>query len=221
MPARINLIGKTFGRLKVIAYAPNRINRSGRNMIRITCVCTCGKITTIDEYAWGATKSCGCFPQFIATKTHGQSKTRTYNSWCSMIARCTKPANHAFSDYGGRGIKVCERWFKFENFLADMGQRPSRMSLGRKNNDGNYEPSNCRWETQTQQTRNMRSNVIVTVRGITGSLPEVCEHFQVPCQMVRARIRRKKTMEDAFFTPKYSKSGIKYNRDSHSSNQLR
>lgn len=89
-------------------------------------------------------------------KTHGMSNTSTYQIWCGMIARCRKPSHGRYKYYGGRGIKVCDRWLKFENFLADMGERPGDLTLDRINNDGNYEPGNCRWAHHIDQIANRR-----------------------------------------------------------------
>ena len=94
--------------------------------------------------------------------THLQSRrggwTPTYYSWAAMVQRCTNPARNNWHDYGGRGIKVCRRWLKFENFLADMGERPAGTSIGRKNCDGNYSLANCEWQTDTQQNRQRRNS---------------------------------------------------------------
>lgn len=90
-------------------------------------------------------------------KTHGMRGTPTHNSWRSMKHRCLNPKGRQYPDYGGRGITVCARWMKFENFLADMGERPGKeYSLDRIDNDGNYEPSNCRWATRSEQQKNKR-----------------------------------------------------------------
>lgn len=91
---------------------------------------------------------------------HGHSKEKitslTYNSWAGMLARCQNPRHKQFAEYGGRGITVCARWQKFENFLADMGERPCGLSIDRRDNSGNYEPGNCRWATPKQQSNNRR-----------------------------------------------------------------
>ncbi|MGA7988021.1 MAG: hypothetical protein WCB51_06440 [Candidatus Dormiibacterota bacterium] len=94
-------------------------------------------------------------------RTHGQAAgggTRTYHAWKSMVRRCTNPSSADWPRYGGRGITVCNRWHRFENFLADMGPCPDDLTLDRINNDGNYEPGNCRWTTWEQQMRNRRPN---------------------------------------------------------------
>ncbi len=97
---------------------------------------------------------------------HSMSGTSTHNLWMSMIDRCTNQRSPRYADYGGRGIKVCQRWMKFENFLADMGERPPEHSLDRKDNDGPYSPKNCRWATRYEQANNARSNKKLTCRGM-------------------------------------------------------
>jgi len=115
----------------------------------------------------------------LARSTHGQSSSPYYKAWHGMIQRCVNPNHTKFKRYGGRGITVCDSWMKFENFAADMGEKPTGMSLGRINNDGNYEPGNCRWETPRQQLNNFSRNVVLTVHGITDTFANHCRKFGV------------------------------------------
>lgn len=157
-----DLTESRFGRLTVLRQS-GRFSRA----IIWECRCDCGQIRWFSTADLRRTKnprrSCGCLKDDVArsqivqiSTTHGRSGTSEYNTWCTMIQRCTNPANRQYKDYGGRGITICERWMKFENFLADMGLRPVGLSLDRINNDGNYGPGNCRWTTRLQQSRNRR-----------------------------------------------------------------
>ena len=161
----VNIIGQRFGRLIVVSFV-GKINKSQRNYWR--CKCDCGKRVTAsgDNLKKGRVASCGCLRrEVIKTRsiTHGESDrvgqppSPEYRSWLSMRHRCLQPGNDNFANYGGRGIKVCARWDSFENFLADMGRRPSsKHSLDRKEVDGDYEPGNCRWATAKEQQNNRR-----------------------------------------------------------------
>jgi hypothetical protein len=153
--------GNDFGRLTVLEIAG--INSHGGSLWR--CHCTCGNdvVVSREHLVTGDAKSCGCFyrdtrGQQRGHTTHGMYKTPTYWSWVGMRQRCTYPGNVKWADYGGRGITVCERWLNsFAEFLADMGVRPPGMTLDRfPNNDGNYEPGNCRWATRSEQRKNQR-----------------------------------------------------------------
>lgn len=141
------------------------------------CICDCGEVTFVkkDHLLYGYTKSCGCFRVEmgkIKNKTHGMTSSRTWNSWVAMKRRCED--NHAqYSDYGGRGITVCERWLhSFENFLEDMGERPEGMTLDRKENNKGYYKDNCKWSTRKEQNNNQRTNKFITYSGRTQTISQ-------------------------------------------------
>ena len=131
------------------------------------CKCECGieKIILGNHLKSGHTKSCGCLHKEIMTK-HGHSKngkrTRTYQSWHSMIKRCVNPNDPVYHNYGGRSIKVCKRWMQFENFLEDMGEVSDGYQIDRINNNENYCKSNCHWVTPKTNSRNKRDNHLET-----------------------------------------------------------
>jgi len=145
MPKFEDITGQRFGRLVVTGC--NSSKRGGGTWI---CLCDCGrnKIVDANSLKSGHTQSCGCL-------RHGLCFTPTWWSWVGMTARCRNQNRKA---YGGRGISVCDRWLKFENFLSDMGERPLGHTIDRINNDGDYEPGNCRWATAKQQSENKRKN---------------------------------------------------------------
>lgn len=166
MPQAIDITGQRFGML----VALHRAHRGSRKSTHACwhCVCDCGntKIAAVGNLKAGFTQSCGCLFKTVTRAlrmTHGESaKGRVsveYSTWRCMLTRCTNPKVASYKNYGGRGIKVCDRWANsFENFLADMGRRPSAQnSLDRfPNNDGDYEHGNCRWATRTEQGLNTR-----------------------------------------------------------------
>jgi len=163
------------------------------------CQCDCGNIVSIRwaNIQSGDTKTCGCSGP--ASKTHGMSGTRVYLIWCNMRNRCTNPKRNNYSDYGGRGITFCERWASFDNFLADMGEPPSdQHSLDRIDSNGNYEPSNCRWATTSEQLNNKRTTRWIEINGRTQSLAQWCREFGLNSGSVRGKLRRGATVEEAF-----------------------
>jgi hypothetical protein len=150
------LIGKKLGRWTVVHEALRAAN--GR---RWQCTCECGVSRPVQQYRLtsGESRSCGCLKTELTGdrfRTHGGAWSNLHRIWITMIQRCTNPKVSAYHRYGGRGIKVCQRWREsFDAFAADMGQRPSlNHSVDRINNDGNYEPDNCRWATPKQQAAN-------------------------------------------------------------------
>ena len=124
--------------------------------------------------------------------------TRAHNSWSDMLKRCRNKKSFAFKDYGGRGITVCERWKKFENFLEDMGDPPTKMTLERINVNGNYEPKNCRWATRMEQGKNKRNNSFITFNGETKHLAEWAREKKMWHGTIRNRINKGWSIEKVF-----------------------
>ena len=116
--------------------------------------------------------------------------TRTYSSWRTMLKRCSNPKHDNYAFYGGRGIKVCERWQTFESFLADMGEAPAGMTLDRRDNNGNYEPSNCRWATAQEQAENRRNSVYVTLDGVQMTLTAAARKLGISQPLANWRLRK-------------------------------
>ena len=112
---------------------------------------------------------------------HGFSRTPTHRAWSLMKDRCLNKNSTFYKDYGGRGISVCERWLKFDNFLEDMGPKPKGLTLDRINNNGNYSPGNCRWASTKEQARNRRSNVLYSIAGVCKTLGAWHEEIGVVC----------------------------------------
>jgi len=125
-------------------------------------------------------------------RTHGMTGSGEYNIWAHIVSRCENVNNHAYADYGGRGIRVCARWrCSFENFLADMGPRPSAThSIDRIDNDGHYEPGNCRWATALVQARNSRRNIFLTHNGVTRCVSEWAGVVGIGRRTLEERVRR-------------------------------
>lgn len=165
------------------------------------CLCSCGNYTAVPSGSLtsGKTKSCGCLK--LETKgamTHGLSNTVIYHTWWRMLHRCRNPKSPDWKHYGGRGITVCDRWHRFEDFYVDMGPKPSpKHTIERINNDGNYEPTNCRWATHTEQVRNRRSNRTITRNGETMCASEWARRVGLTPKAVLKRLRRGYSPEEA------------------------
>lgn len=184
----IDLTGRTFGKLTVIRREGTRKRRQGTQPTWL-CNCECGKTAVVGgvELRHGLTKSCGCLQ-----RPHGMFGTPEYKAWTSMKGRCENPRARQYKNYGARGISVAERWrVSFATFLADMGRRPtSKHSIDRINNDGNYEPGNCRWATKTQQARNTRVSRVLSAGGTSATIPEWAERTGIGASAIRERLRR-------------------------------
>lgn len=188
---KIDMVGRKYGRLTVVSFS----HRTDKRRTIWSCICDCGGNSLSDgaNLRNGNTQSCGCYRRdktIDAHISHGLTGTRTHNVWWAMIQRCSNKNGVYFCDYGGRGISVCERWHKFENFLSDMGEAPPSLTIDRIDNDGNYEPGNCRWATRKQQVRNRRKSKRVTVFGKDMLFVEACELYGIEYKRAFARITK-------------------------------
>lgn len=187
----LNLSGRRFGML----VAGEKVGA-----VKWLCKCDCGKSKPVAQSALMAGRiSCGCMESVV--KTHGMSHTNIYSIWKHIISRCENKRDAAYHGYGGRGIKICERWSVFENFYADMGDKPRGKSIDRIDNDGNYEPSNCRWATSTEQGCNKRNNRIVSVNGRSVPLSQACREHSIDVRVAAARLRYGWSEHDALTVP--------------------
>ncbi len=208
MPKFEDITGQKFGRLTALRRLGSKSNQS-----RWECECECG---TIKDYALyqiksGKTQSCGCLQKELTIQRstiHGHSTredmTDTYVIWCGIKARCFNENEPAYKNYGGRGITMCDRWNEsYENFLADVGERPSKKhSIDRIDNEKGYEPGNCRWATRAEQSRNNRRNVWYEHQGEKMVLNDWAKEYNIPQKTLWYRLRHAGwTIEKALNTP--------------------
>jgi hypothetical protein len=197
MPPPLQLEGQKFGELTVVALSADR----GPNGIRLwVCSCSCGKTAAVrpGSLKSGRTKSCGHRRVTAGKRTHGAYKDKEYEVWNNMRQRCNNPKHPEYKNYGARGISVCVAWSSFETFLADMGRRPfPKAHLDRRNNDGNYEPTNCRWVTNKQNARNHRRNRVLTHNGESLAVSEWAERLGVYRGSILKRLRLGWSVADA------------------------
>jgi len=187
-----DLTGQRFGRLEVKSF--EKITISGPKWI---CKCDCGTSRAVlgCSLKKGRTKSCGCLNAELAKARgfkHGLCETKSYAAWRGMKDRCSNPLNPGWENYGGRGIKVCERWANsFEDFYDDMGEPPSpNHSIDRINVNGHYEPKNCRWATVSEQSVNKRNNRILKKDGKAQCMSQWAEDLGISKYTIWNRITK-------------------------------
>ena len=200
------VVGHKFNRLTILKEIGRKDNK-----IIVECVCECGGMikTRKTSVTSGITKSCGCLYREGRKRAaslifkHGMCDTITYRSWANMKTRCNKSNHSGYKNYGARGIKVCEDWVTFENFYKDMGDRPSsKHSIERIDNNGNYEPSNCRWATTIEQCNNTRKNIEIEFYGTKLTIAEWSRVLNLPYYLLRNRLNTLKwSVFKSFMTP--------------------
>ena len=203
----IDLVGLQFSYLKVLNKSAVK---SSAGQVRWDCRCACGAHTTVtgQELRTHSTKSCGCMRSVlcaVANTTHGATKGRVrtaeHVTWAGMLSRCNNAADKRYDRYGARGIKVCKRWHKFENFLADMGARPAGLTLERRNNNRGYSKANCYWATRSEQMRNTSRTVLLKVKGVTKCQLDWATELGGTRTLIQQRLARGWSVEKACTTP--------------------
>ncbi len=196
-----NPIGWRFGRLIVTGEA-GTIDRARR--VAVLCDCGTRKVVRFADLRRGDTSSCGCIGKPGPVK-HGLHGTPGYTTWMGIHRRCRNPGEPGYRNYGGRGIKVCDRWSEFATFIADMGPPPPGTSLDRIDNDGDYEPGNCRWATRAVQNQNKRTNVWIDTPEGRISIADAAARAGLSRVTLAWRVRAGWTGEDLFRPPSWRK----------------
>lgn len=204
--------GERFGRLAVL-----RTERAGKNYW-CECKCDCGSIVRVNasNLVSGGTKSCGCLKKellSVTKSTHGESKTRLYRIWKAMRQRCNNPADHFFHIYGGAGVKVCSEWDDYQSFAnwAYQSGYTDELTIDRIDPKGDYEPSNCRWATWTEQARNKQDTIFITIGGDTKPLVEWCKEKGVLYGTALYRFRKMNMTGEDLFSYKRTAKASGYN----------
>lgn len=219
----IDLTGKVYGKLTVLRHLGRRKSKSGKSSAMfVECRCECGRVAEFRSGSLqeGDTTTCGCSKGYAlgipSSIQHGLSRTPEYTAWIRMRRACYDKGNASYDDYGGRGIAVCDRWLNsFENFLADMGPRPSaEHSVDRMKNDLGYSPDNCRWATRSEQARNRRSSKMLEYNGETKTMADWAESFDIPYRLMKTRVRHGWPMEKIATQPARQRKVIKAPHDS-------
>lgn len=213
----VEMAGQKFNRMLVIERAGTSKDRKA--LWKCRCDCGIEKIVSGRDLRCGHVKSCGCFGIELRNEriknsrgkprlnhkghyTHEMSNESIYGVWRGIKSRCNNPNQSAYKNYGARGIKVCDKWLKFENFYADMGSTYKKgLTIERVDNNDGYSPENCVWKPREEQNKNRRSNRIYTVNGITGNIAELSRVFHITYSTVYERLTLGTPPEIAFTAP--------------------
>lgn len=206
-----DLVGRNFGRLTVTTHLGRVRSKGGHSRHYWLSVCSCGgeSVTDTNSLRHGRVASCGCLMRETSRKTcqsratHGHSvgrPTKTYHTWYAMVRRCRPDAPYR-ANYYDRGIKVCRRWKKFENFLADMGEKPEGMQLDRRDNNKGYNKRNCRWTTCKENQRNRSDNRLLTYNNETLCLAAWAERKGLKATTLKSRLLYGWSVAEALNTP--------------------
>ena len=205
----MDLTSNRYGRLVVLSGGV----RTSNNKVAWICRCDCGNMKKVsgENLKTGHVKSCGCLKSDLLSirnklmsTTHGESngKSSEYYSWVSMRKRCLNPKHKSYKDYGGRGIAICERWNSYDNFIFDMGRKPTKShSIERIDNNKGYSPENCKWGTKEEQSNNQRSNRILEWNGQSMTLSKWAKKRKMSTAILSYRLKRGWSIHDALFRP--------------------
>jgi hypothetical protein len=196
MPAFVDLTGRRFGHWLVLGLGP----RLFRNRIHWHCRCDCGNTSDVQtgNLNQGISQSCGCVPHKLR---HGYTGTKEHRAWINMFQRCENPKNPHYHSYGGRGIRVSDEFRSFERFYAELGPCPDGCSLDRRDNNLGYQPGNVRWASRKTQSRNTRTNRILTWDGIALPVVAWAERVGLSKAALLARLAKGWPLEKALTTP--------------------
>jgi hypothetical protein len=189
MPKMTDLTGKAFGNLQIGARAGT--GQRGEILYSVSCVCGCGQVSTLRaavvKYKLEVPERAECLTKRVR---YAPREKEVRATWAAMLQRCLNPANPNYRNYGGRGITVSEDWKDLSKFLSDMGIPEKGMQLERKDNNLGYSKENCKWASASEQSRNRRSNVVLTYKEKTQTMIEWCEELNLDYNSVQLRVQR-------------------------------
>ena len=200
-----NIAGKKFNKLTAISF--DSVSNSGNHKWLFSCECGNKKVILKSHAKSGHTKSCGCYNSDLTIKRNTKhnnckriGRSKAYSTWSSIKKRCYNFNQSNYERYGARGIKVCDKWVEsFENFLEDMGEPPTaEHSIDRINNNGDYEPSNCKWSSVEEQANNKRNSIIITFNNKKQTLAQWCRELNLNYKSTYKKVRNNKSIESIF-----------------------